>query len=141
MQMSEWISSKGLVALEALLKGFAVGLPAKHDSHLGNLTLVSRSKRPSVASLFILSWPICLSLACHLTESQKESLYETKVEDVLLLSKQSSKSHTRKSLFKVTWPNTLPPYITSNASIRELKKNPNFIKETKGKRQSHIPGA
>ena len=53
--MSEWINSKGLDALMALPKGFIVAFPAKHDSHLGNLTLVSRSRRPSLASLFILS--------------------------------------------------------------------------------------
>ena len=42
--MLEWIISKGVVALEALPKDFVVALSAKHDSHLGNLTLVSRSK-------------------------------------------------------------------------------------------------
>jgi len=66
--MLGWISSKGVVAMEALPKGFIVALQAKHDSCLGNLTLVGQSKRPSLASLFILFWPICPSLACHLTE-------------------------------------------------------------------------
>jgi len=53
--MSEWINSEGLDALIALLKGLMVALPAKHGSHLGNLTLVSRSKRPSLGSLPIRS--------------------------------------------------------------------------------------
>jgi len=39
--MSEWINSKGPDTLEALPKGFIVALSAKHNSHLGNLTLVS----------------------------------------------------------------------------------------------------
>ena len=62
-QMLEWISSKGLDALEALQKGFAialskgfaVALSARHDSHLGNLALVIWSKRLSLASLLNLS--------------------------------------------------------------------------------------
>ena len=53
--MSEWINSKGLDAIVALLKGFMVVLPAKHGSHLDNLTLMSRSKRPSLASLLVQS--------------------------------------------------------------------------------------
>jgi len=40
-QILECISSKGLDTLEALAKGFTVTLPARHDSHLGNLILVS----------------------------------------------------------------------------------------------------
>ena len=81
--MSESIDSKGLDALIALLKGFMVALPAKHGSHLGNLTLVSRCKRPSLASLPIQSWPTWPSRACHLIESELESKNETKVADVL----------------------------------------------------------
>jgi len=53
--MSEWINCKGLDALIALLKGLMVALLAKHGSHLGNLTLVNQSKRPSLASLPIRS--------------------------------------------------------------------------------------
>jgi len=68
--MLEWINSKRLDALIALLKGFMVALPANHGSHLGNLTLVSRSKRPSLGSLPIRSWPTWPSQACHLTDSK-----------------------------------------------------------------------
>ena len=71
--MSEWINSKGLDALEAFPKGFIIAFSAKHGSHLGNLTLMSQSRRPSLASLFILSWPTWPSLACHLTDSELES--------------------------------------------------------------------
>ena len=71
LHMSEWINSKGLDTLEALPKGFIVALLAKHDSNLGNLTLVSQSRKPSLASLFFLSWPTWPSLTCHLTDSEQ----------------------------------------------------------------------
>jgi len=57
--------------------------PAKHGSHLRNLTLMSRSKRLLLASLPILSWPTWPSRACHLTDSEFESKYETKAANVL----------------------------------------------------------
>ena len=82
--MLEWINSKVLDAPIALLKGFMVTLLAKHGSHLSNLTLVSRFKRPSLASLHIRSWPTWPSRACHLTNSELESKYEIKAADVLL---------------------------------------------------------
>ena len=81
--MSEWINSKGLDALITLLKGFMVASLAKHGSHIGNLTLVSPSKRPSLASLRIQSWPTWLSQACHLIDSELETKYKTKAADVV----------------------------------------------------------
>jgi len=60
-----------------------VALPVKHGSHLGNLTLVRRSKRPFLASFPIRSWPTWPSQACHLTDSKLESKNETKATDVL----------------------------------------------------------
>jgi len=80
---SEWTNFKGLDALIALLKGFIVVLPAKHGSHLGDLTPVSRYKRLSLASLPIRSWHAWPNQACHLTDLELESKYETKVEDIL----------------------------------------------------------
>ena len=81
--VSEWINSKGLDALTTLLKGLMVTLSAKHGSQLDNLTLVSRSKKASLAILPIQSRPIWPSRACHLTDSELESKYETKTVDVL----------------------------------------------------------
>jgi len=75
--MSEWINSKGLDALIALPKGLMVALSAKHGSHLGNLAQVSWSRRPPLASLRIRSWPTWSSRACHLTDLELESKYET----------------------------------------------------------------
>jgi len=40
-QMSEWMKSKGLDALEALPKDFIVALLAKLDSHMRHLSLMS----------------------------------------------------------------------------------------------------
>jgi len=37
------MNTKGLDALEALLKDFIVALLAKLDSHIGNLTMISQS--------------------------------------------------------------------------------------------------
>jgi len=104
--MSEWINSKGLDAIIALLKDFMVALLAKHGSQLGNLTLVSLYKRPSLASLPIRSWTTWPSRACHLTDSELELKYETKAVDVLL--SVLLKSKTMKFPFNVAWPNKLP---------------------------------
>ena len=83
MQMLDWINSQGLDALVTLPKGLMLALPTKHDSHLGNLTLVSWSKRSSSANLLILSWPTLPSRACYLTYLELELKYGTKAEDVL----------------------------------------------------------
>ena len=60
-----------------------VALLAKHSLHLGNLTLVSRSKTHSLATLPIGSWPTWPSRTCHLTDSELELRYKTKAADVL----------------------------------------------------------
>ena len=54
LQVFEWINYEGLNALKALPKGFIVFLPATHNPLLGDLTLVSWSKRLSLASLVLL---------------------------------------------------------------------------------------
>jgi len=78
------MSSKGLNVLKALPKGFAAALPTRYDSHLGNLTLVSHFKRPSLISLLILSWPIWPSFTCHIIDSKWESKCEIKIEEKFL---------------------------------------------------------
>ena len=43
-------------------------MPAKQGSHIGRLTLASGPKKPSLANLAILSFPMCPSQACHVDE-------------------------------------------------------------------------
>ena len=64
--------------LDVLPKGFMV--VARHDSHLGNFTLVSRFKRSSLISLLIICCLICPNLACHFTYLGLERKYKAKAQ-------------------------------------------------------------
>ena len=82
MQQSKWINSSGWVTLIALSKGFLHALAAKHGSHIGRLTLAIGPKRPSLANLAILSFPMCPSQACHVDELIVILQSITKVDEV-----------------------------------------------------------
>jgi len=58
--------------LEALPKGSIVTFLARHGSYMGNLMLVSQCRRPSLASLFTISWLSWPSQACRLIDLKTE---------------------------------------------------------------------